>query len=360
VTLTILCAGALALPGGSDPSARAALLEHYPIGLDRRTARLVARARTPRHFRDEALVPHEMPDERWLRGCFEPDDRDAIAAFAAPCGELPCLVARPVHLEVGLDHLVLAVPPSGQIDLDEAQALVEAANRLFAEDGIRWSTVNAQLWTLQPSSDAGRARLDAISTLHCRSARMANGRNIDAWQPEGEAARQWRAIVNELQMLWFDHPVNEARAQQGRPTLNSVWLEGRASRARTRAFDAVITTDEALAGLALSAACEVSALGQQAPAEDFARLVAIQESAGAMLVDPGWWRYATESADPQAWQQGWTNLDALIERLGAVGKAVDTLVFTGERDLYEFAVQPGDRWAFWRRRGLNELLASSR
>lgn len=360
MTLTILCAGALALPGGSDDSARVALLERHTPSENGAAARLIGRARAPRALRDDALVPRELPDERWLRERFEPDERDAIAAFAAPPAELPCLVARPVHLDVGLDHLVLGVPPPEEIEPEEAEALAGAANRLFAEDGFRWSTDSPHLWTLHASSESGRARLDAISNLRCRSARMAAGRKIDAWQPEGEAARAWRAIVNELQMLWFDHPVNQAREQHGRATLNSIWLEGHAGRAHKRAFDAVITASEAVAGLAMSAGCEVSALAPQAPADDFFRLVAIQESVQTMLVDPGWWQRAVAAADPFRWQKGWAQLDSLIERLTGAGQAIDAIVLTGERDLLEFSPHAGDRWALWRRRGLADLLAASR
>src|SRR5690606_29208261 len=32
--------------------------------------------------------------------------------------------------------------------------------------------------------------------------------------------------VNEVQMLWFDHPVNQARYQQGLVPINSLWLFG--------------------------------------------------------------------------------------------------------------------------------------
>jgi hypothetical protein len=360
VTLTILCAGALALPGGSDESARAALLAEYAPSATGPAARLFSRTRAPRSERDDALVPPELPDERWLREQFEPGEGDAIAAFAAPCAELPCLVVRPVHLDVGLDHLVLGVPPPGAVETAEAEALAETANALFAEDGLRWSVDAAHLWTLRAESTAGRARLASISTLRCHSARQAAGRNIDAWQPEGDAARVWRAIVSELQMLWYDHPVNRTREQHGQATLNSVWLEGQAGRAQRRAFDAVVSADEATAGLALSAGCEVSALAAGAPPADVSRLVAIQESARTMLVDPGWWRLAVSNADPDAWREGWAHLDSLIERLAGAGQALGRVVLTGERDLLEFSPQPADRWALWRRRGLLELLSTSR
>jgi len=359
VTTTILCAGALALPGGSDDDARRTLLAHHAPREDGATARLLARARAPKLRSDDALVPRELPDEAWLRARFAPASGDAIAAFAMRAGgESPRLLVRPVHLQVGLDTLVLSLPE--RIGADEAQALAETANRQFADDGLSWSPETPHAWTLQATNDEGRARLGAWAKLHCRSARMVVGRRIDAWQPEGEAARSWRALVNELQMLWHEHPVNDARSQAGRPALNSVWLEGSCSRAGRRGFDAVITSDEALAGLALSAGCEVSAVPGEATPDDFLRFAAIQEDVGTLLLDPGWWRIAVADGDAEAWQRAWDRLDTLIERLTGAGDPPETLVLGGERDLLEFRRRPSDLWALWRNRRLAELLAAHR
>lgn len=365
MTITILCAGALALPGGADDDARPALLARHAPPDDGPLARLLARARAPRRRRDDALTPRELPDETWLRERFGAERGASVAAHAAHAiaggaAASPALLVRPVHLHVGLDHLVLAVPQADEIEAAEAAALAEAANALFADDGLLWSADAPHAWTLRATNDAGRARLEALGGLACRSARLASGRNIDAWQPEGDAARAWRAIVNELQMLWFQHPVNLAREASGRPVLNSAWLEGRPGIAGVRAFDAVVTADDAVAGVALSAGSEVSALDPMASADDFVRMVAIQENADTVLLDPGWWRLAVSRADPLAWREGWTRLDALVERLAAAGETVEALVLAGERDLLEFSPRPSDRWALWRRRSLAALLAAHR
>jgi hypothetical protein len=39
-------------------------------------------------------------------------------------------------------------------------------------------------------------------------------------------ARQWRKWQNEIQMIWFNHPVNEARQAEGMLSINSVWISG--------------------------------------------------------------------------------------------------------------------------------------
>jgi len=44
--------------------------------------------------------------------------------------------------------------------------------------------------------------------------------------PAGPEAGVFRALGNEIQMLWHDHPVNEERAARGLPPVNSVWFWG--------------------------------------------------------------------------------------------------------------------------------------
>jgi len=35
--------------------------------------------------------------------------------------------------------------------------------------------------------------------------------------------RNWHALMNEIQMLWHDHPVNRAREADGLPVVNAAW-----------------------------------------------------------------------------------------------------------------------------------------
>src|SRR5690606_5168461 len=49
---------------------------------------------------------------------------------------------------------------------------------------------------------------------------------VNDWWPQVIASRPWRKLVNEVQMLWFEHPVNKERAHEGLPPVNSLWLYG--------------------------------------------------------------------------------------------------------------------------------------
>ncbi len=52
---------------------------------------------------------------------------------------------------------------------------------------------------------------------------------VNDWWPHQEQARAWRRLFNEIQMLWFEHPVNQQRQRQGLPPVNGLWLFGGAS-----------------------------------------------------------------------------------------------------------------------------------
>lgn len=357
MTLTILCAGALAPPGaqraaleadpaGAAPSALAAtqlrdrVRDASSAGLAAlagtsafsrrlRRARVVARARI-----DEA-APAELPDERWLRERFSLDGTVAACTLAVDGGGDAPLVVRPVHLHLGLDHLVLAPPGRSAPDDDEARALADAANRWLGEDGLELVPTRADAWRVDAHSDAARTRLAAFAALRAPSARVASGRNVSAWQPQGEAASGWRAFENLVQMAWFEHPLNERRAQEGRLPVSGLWLEGRAGAAATRAFESVRTDDPAVAGLAQRA-------GSQVAAFDAAAL-----PAGPALVDAGFWKEPLAEGDADGWNDAWLAFDRWFERF-AKDAAAMRLVLTGERECVEIAFSPADRFRPWR------------
>jgi hypothetical protein len=141
----------------------------------------------------------------WLGEAF------GIETEAMPAGALTAsepgfwLRADPVHLRVMRDRLVLA-PVTG-LERAEAQALVAALNRHFAGTH-EFRAARPGAWVLRTAP----AALDTLSATE-----MA-GRDIDPQLPGG----QWPALLNEIQMVLHEHPVNEARLEP----VNSVWLWG--------------------------------------------------------------------------------------------------------------------------------------
>lgn len=132
-----------------------------------------------------------------------PDAATQGWAFVTPC-----------HWQVAQAQVTLLDPDELALRPEESQALLDAMQAYFNEDGI----------TLLPSSP-GRwlARGEVFRTLASPSPEQAIGRDVAPWLPSHPLLRR---LQNEMQMLLYTHPVNEARAQRGALTVNSFWLSG--------------------------------------------------------------------------------------------------------------------------------------
>ncbi|MEZ5653967.1 MAG: hypothetical protein R3E87_25815 [Burkholderiaceae bacterium] len=196
--------------------------------------------------------------EHWLSERFALPDTATVAAYARlavepePITDGGDWVLSPVHLQATTDHLVLHAAADLALDPADAQALADTANAHFAADGFVLRPLTAQLWSL-----AGAAELEALALA---SSAAARGRNVDHYMPRGDHGRRARALLNEVQMLWHDHPVNEARAERGLPAVNSLWIEGRAVPVAPRPFATVLSNDDRLTGLGLASGARIAGL----------------------------------------------------------------------------------------------------
>ncbi len=130
-------------------------------------------------------------------------------------GESYWLRADPVHVLIRQGEMVLqaGVP----LSTDEANGLCASLNAHFYGEGLRFYTPHPQRWYVQLESEP------AIQT-HLLS--QAAGRDVRPLLPQGEEALRWHAVLNEIQMLFHDHVVNQAREARGELPINSVWLWG--------------------------------------------------------------------------------------------------------------------------------------
>ena len=120
-------------------------------------------------------------------------------------------------ISVGREGATIAHPASFEITTDEADALFNAVSGLWADRAISALPLNNRQWRiwLDPSA----------STRSLTPAAMAEMRLSD-WWPQEDSLREWRRLLNEIQMVWHDHPVNLARAERGEMPINSLWLFG--------------------------------------------------------------------------------------------------------------------------------------
>ncbi len=183
-------------------------------------------------WQDEAL-PRELAHDRWLRQHLAATSPDAaippiepgamaavrqLAALPAINADVHGWLLEPAHFHLAKDHLVLLAGAAQGLAEPQARALATAIEPLLADDGMTLALANPTHWLLRESQ--------APWQLDCAAADAAAGRNVDGYLPAGADARRYRRLLNEIQMTWHDHPVNEQRTAEGELPINSVWLSG--------------------------------------------------------------------------------------------------------------------------------------
>ena len=267
----------------------------------------------------QALSPLQLPhltqlltrltpqprDEGELFSLSPPHERAQARALGLPVqdGQIPWAAQQaqaagawgfitPCHWQVATNHIAMSGQTLPDFPAQESQALLAAMRPYFAEDGITLHYVHPTLW---------RAQGDIFADLATASLDRVVGRNVENWIPRSAHAASLRRLQNEMQMLLYTHPVNDARAARGVLPVNSFWLSG------TGALPAQY----------------------QAPATG--------------LVMANTLRSAALQEDWSAWAQAWQTLDATeCAALLAALKRGDTaqLTLCGERSAQTFTAPP--------------------
>ncbi|MCF2134110.1 MULTISPECIES: regulator [Mycetohabitans] len=318
-----------------------------------------------------STAPRQQADDAASNGRTDPFDADDDAPLApymllADGGEPRDAVwacVEPVHVQVAHDHLVLVDPKTLQLSTDDAAALLTVARPLIEELGVELAAPTPLRWYLSS---------EQLGSLASAAPLRAAGRNIEIWLPHeahtGHRPRTWMKLQNEVQMAWFEHPVNQAREARGLPAANSIWLyaQGRMTPV-SRPFERVLSQATATRGLALAsgAALEMppatfDTLRQQTSGQAAAR-AAGRGTTGVTLVE-------LDPLSAPFVQQDWPRFRAafaVLERdwfapaLAALERrelAELTLTLCGDTGTTTLVVRPIDMKKFWRRRSFASLL----
>lgn len=139
-----------------------------------------------------------------------------LAGGQAQGGE-PVWLAELVHLALGTDQATLLDPGLMDLRAEETAALLETARPLFQDTGFTVEALAPERWRLRLPGDL---RPQTASPL------AVAGQRLNDWWRQDAQTRPWRRLLNEIQMAWHDHPVNDARAARGLPPVNGLWLYG--------------------------------------------------------------------------------------------------------------------------------------
>jgi hypothetical protein len=342
-----------ALPAAADAST--ALHELRSPALDK----LLARAALVERVAGEDFQ-RTLPHERWVARQFGAIGSNAadeaplapymLLADGGDPGDKEWACVEPVHVRIAHDHLVLIDPAALAMSDEDAGALLDVAKPLIEEMGVRVEAPTPRRWYLTG---------EVLGKLAGASPLRASGRSIEIWLPHdahsGQRSRIWMKLQNEVQMSWFEHPVNEAREARGLPAVNSIWLHAQGVAQPVRSpFARVLSDALATRGLAMAAAVETGA----AP-RSFNALPPL--TASTTLVELSPFAAPFIAQDWAAWQAALDTLERdwfvpALEALDTGSLGALTLTLAGDTGSVTLAATRGDLRKFWRRRVLASLL----
>lgn len=232
------------------------------------------------------------------------------------------LRADPVHFVLQRDSFSLSEPVA--LSQPDAQTLMTALNEHFAPDGLRFYVAGSGRWYL---------RLDANPEISTSLIEAAMGRDISAYLPQGAGAEKWNRLLNEMQMLLHDHPLNQAREAGGELPVNSIWLSGGgALPEKVETSPRTIFTGNALAkGLGLTADCPCLALPENL------ETIINQSGSDVWLMLDG-----VDEAESKWFVPALAGL-----RTGKITQL--TLHFAVREQVLSVDIRPRDLWKFWRK-----------
>jgi hypothetical protein len=230
------------------------------------------------------------------------------------------LSADPAWVQPDMNGVRLLACGQMQLDMDAAQALAELLRPVFDEAGMRLEISTPDRWHLRLPPDTSLPDFAAPE--------QALGEDLAQHLPQGVQGRRWRVLLNDIQVLLHQHPLNAERSARGLAPVNSLWLwgGGRLPPAATSELTGVVSDDLLLRALAARAGVAWQARTAETMAADTAGgLVDLQDLPAHELA-----------------MRWWSVLQPLLER-----RAVLLHFASGER----WQRKPWHRWRFWRGAG---------
>ena len=141
--------------------------------------------------------------------------REFIAGDAA---DATWLSADPAWVQPDMNGARLLACGQLQLSMDEAQALAAPLQIVFDEAGMQLEISTPDRWHL---------KLPANTSLPSFAApEQALGEDLSQHLPQGAEGRRWRVLLNEIQVVLHQHPLNAQRRINGLAPINSLWLWG--------------------------------------------------------------------------------------------------------------------------------------
>lgn len=143
-------------------------------------------------------------------------------------------LAQLVHIAPARDGAMLIPARELGISAAESHALLRDFAPFSNDSPFTFKPCTTEHWQIQVPPEF---------TTPSASPELVAMSSVNDWWSQDQRARPWRQLANEFQMFCFNHPINQSRQQEGRLSINSLWLYGGASLSQ---FPASMNTDNTL------------------------------------------------------------------------------------------------------------------
>ena len=279
--------------------------------------------------------------EAWLCGNFGVAET-AIApltlqADGVPAGVDYWLRADPVSISMQRDQTILQADLA--LSSEEAGQLCASLNAHFMEDGLRFLAPHPQRWYLQ---------LEHEQAMQTYPLPQVVGADMHAHLPYGKDALRWHSVMNEIQMLFYEHAVNQAREQRGESPVSGVWLWGAGKLAEIMPQPFTRMAGDSELAFAFAQAAGISVLKETDPIP----ASFIKEEGDLLLVWEGL-RSALQRADIGKWRAAVQQFESayagpLLAALSAGYVEQITLDVLSEGASRRFVLTRSSLWKIWR------------
>lgn len=227
------------------------------------------------------------------------------------------LCADPAWVQPDLNGARLLACGRMQLSPEEAQALARPLKPVFGDAGMILEVSSPDHWHVRLPPGAPAPSLAPPE--------QALGEDLYEHLPEGADGRRWRVLLNEVQVLLHQHPLNAERRSRGLPPINSLWLWGGGSLpAHVRTSLRGVVSDDVL----------LDALARRAGIASRPRT-----AESAAMAGPGWLVDLQDLPVEAIHADWWPRMHA-----AALGQPLQVTFASGER----FVRRPWHRWRFWR------------
>ncbi|HBI82222.1 MAG TPA: hypothetical protein DDY24_00725 [Alcaligenaceae bacterium] len=213
------------------------------------------------------------------------------------------LIAELCNIDIGTNGAQITHPATLNISQDEADALFDAVSGLWEGSSLSILPVGLNRWRVWISN------MDAFDSI---SPHALHGLALRDWLPQDEFLKPWRRLLNEIQTVWHDHPVNQARADRQELPVNSLWLYGGARGWKPNRSDhASMVFEDLLLPHALEdwaawlkAMPRLTEFLRQAPTQVDMTLLGDQHAIELAPINRAWWQRLWP-ARQQNWKSWW-------------------------------------------------------